>query len=68
MTLASRIVLIAVAVFMCAFIGALVFRKLAPKYEFVLPLMFSVAALVTSLISSFKNELFDFDLRVVTGV
>ena len=48
-------------------IGACVFRRFAPRYETLFPLLISVIALAVSLVSNFKNELFDFRLRVVAG-
>ncbi len=42
-------------------------RTAAPAYEAYFPLLISVIALAISLVSAFKNELFDFKLLAVPG-
>ena len=46
---------------------AVLLKRYAPKAEFVFPLIISAIALAISLVSAFKNELFDFTLRAIPG-
>lgn len=67
MSFATRLVVATVLTAALLVVAALLLKRYATKYEFVVPLIISAIALAVSLVSAFKNELFDFALRVVPG-
>jgi len=67
MSFTAKLTVATVVVAACLLGMALLLRRYAPKAEFVFPLILSVIALAVSLVSAFKNELFDFNLRAIPG-
>jgi len=61
-----------VAMLLCAgialfFLVAFALKKFAPSSESLLPLVLSIIAITVATISAFKNEIFGFQPRVITG-
>ncbi|MDQ7815548.1 MAG: hypothetical protein RDU14_00820 [Melioribacteraceae bacterium] len=67
MSFTTKLILGTLSIALIIFIGALVLKKYVPRYEFTFPLLVSAIALAISLVSAFKNELFDFKLHLVPG-
>jgi len=67
MSLTTKLLLTTGVTVAVLLVAALLLKKYTPKYDFAFPLLVSVVALAISLVSAFKNELFDFKLHVVPG-
>ncbi len=67
MSFSTKLIVATVVVATFLVVAALLLKRYAPKADFVVPLIISAIALAVSLVSAFKNELFDFTLRAVPG-
>lgn len=67
MSFTTKLIFATLSLAITIFIVTLVLKRYAPKYEFTFPLLVSAIALAISLVSAFKNELFDFKLHMVPG-
>lgn len=69
MSLSFKIILIGVGLALVSSLLIIVFqlKRFEKQYKYTVPLIISIVALITSLIGTFKNELFPFNFRLISG-
>jgi len=69
MSLSFKIILIGtgVALGISLLVIVLPTKRFETQYKYIIPFIISIVALVISLIGTFKNELFPFNFRLITG-